>query len=145
MMEINWQWRAQIVMASLLAASAACGSEVSTPPSSATGGAGGAGGAYEPSHCVGLDRDACCAENVNGCLWMEFEIGTQTRRGECAAEQDMCKKDRDDDCPDGRVCRTKFATGICDEGTDVPMGVCYSPEKWDCPADDSSPCTWIGD
>ncbi len=76
---------------------------------------------------------------------MEFVYGPGPSRGECVAEHDMCEKDQDENCPDGLVCRTKFAEGICHDGTTEPMGVCYSPEKWDCPAHDDNPCTWIGD
>ncbi len=139
------KWTTSCVAMCAILAAATCGSEVSAPATS-TGGTGGTGGAYEPSHCVGLDYEGCCAENVNGCLWMDFEWTATRRGGECVAEQDMCEKDRDDDCPDGFLCRTKFAEGVCDDGTsDEPMNVCYSPDEWQCPPHDSDPCTWIGD
>lgn len=120
----------------------ACGSKV-TATTTGTGGAGGTGPAYEPSHCVGLDHAACCAANVNGCLWMDFEHGPAPRGGECAAESDFCHND-DAQCPEGHRCLSKFSEGICEDGTDEHMTVCYSTEKWDCPGG-SDPCTWIGD
>ncbi len=145
MTELGWRGWLSIATGCVIAAGAACGGDVSTGATSAggSGGATGAGGAYEPSHCAGLAREACCEQNANGCLWMEFEIGTQTRRGECVGEPEMCSHEDDFHCPDGLVCRVKHATGICGDGTNEPFGACYSPEKWDCP--DQGSCTWIGD
>ena len=141
MRSIRSHWSIAVAASWLMAAG--CGSDVTTPPTGAAGGNGGAGGVYVPSPCMGLDHDACCAENVNGCLWMWFEVEQGTLgRGECG-ERDLCR--HDEDCPDGFRCRYRLIDGVCGDPDSVPVAVCYSPDKWYCPYASGGACTYIGD